>query len=94
MGLTRYEMETIINFNQEEDFAYVFTYQKSWQKHIEKRLGIKPCMDNGKGGREYKVDKHLISKPRMPRIGKKLSPERKQQMSDSLKRAREKARIP
>ncbi len=93
MGLTNYEMETIVNFNREEDFAYVFTYEKSWQKHIEKRLGIKPFMDNGKGGKEYKVDKHLISKPRVPRIGRKLTPERKKQMSDILKRARESARI-
>lgn len=88
--LSHYEQETIINFNKEEDFAYVFTYQEAWQKHIENKMGIKPCMVNGKGGKEYKVDKKLISKPRLPRIGKKLSPERREQMTEILKRAREK----
>ena len=30
--LTRYELETVINFNKEQDTAIVFTYEKSWQK--------------------------------------------------------------
>ena len=42
MGLSRYEKETIINFNQLEKDADVFTYELSWQKHIEQRLRIQP----------------------------------------------------
>ncbi len=65
--LTPYEQETIINFNKEEKIAYIFTYEKTWQKHLEKRLGLKPTMDNGFGGRGYQVDKKRIPKPRVPR---------------------------
>ena len=33
--LTNYEQETIINFNKAEDTAYIFTYEKTWQQHLE-----------------------------------------------------------
>jgi len=41
-NLTRYELETVINFNKQDDMAVVFTYEKLWQRHIEKRMGIQP----------------------------------------------------
>lgn len=85
MGLSRYEQETIINFNKAEDIAYVFTYEKTWQQHIERRLKIEPFLDNGKGGKEYKIPKSRISKPRAPRT---LSLEARQRLSDRLKKAR------
>jgi len=90
-NLTRYELETVINFNKEEDMAVVFTYEMTWQKFIEKRMGIKPYLDNGFGGKSYKVPKNRIRKPLAFRTGEKktLSPERRKQLTDSLKRARE-----
>ena len=33
--LTNYEQETIINFNNGEDKAHIFAYEKTWQKHLE-----------------------------------------------------------
>ncbi len=84
MGLSRYEQETIINFNKDEDMAYVFTYEKTWQGHIEQHLGIKPYDVNSFGGKWYKVPKNSISKPRAKRTGKALSPERKAQMRSGL----------
>jgi hypothetical protein len=83
MGLTNYEQATIINFNKEKDVAYVFTYEKRWQKHMENKLGIKPFMDNGKGGREYKVDKKRISMPRAP---KKMSDEARKKAGDRMRK--------
>ena len=65
--LTNYEQETIINFNKAEDVAYIFTYEKTWQKHLESKLGLKPLYDNGFGGRGYEVDKKRIKPPRAPR---------------------------
>ena len=65
--LTSYEQETIINFNKAEDIAYIFTYEKTWQKHLENKLGLKPLYDNGFGGREYTTDKKRIKPPRAPR---------------------------
>jgi len=73
--LSAYEQETIINFNKAEDVAYVFTYEKTWQKHLEGKLGLKPVMDDGFGGKEYQVPKNMIKPPRAPR-----------RLSDSAKR--------
>ncbi len=65
--LNSYEQETIINFNKAEDVASIFTYEKTWQKHLEDKLGLKPVMDNGFGGREYELPKSRIKPPRAPR---------------------------
>lgn len=67
-NLTAYELETVVNFNKTKDDAVIFTYEKSWQKHIEKRMGIKPFLDNDFGGKSYKVPKKLIRKPSVKRI--------------------------
>lgn len=79
--LTNYEQETIINFNKEEKIAYIFTYEKSWQKHLEKKLGLKPLYDNGFGGREYTIDKKRIKLPRAPR---RLSDSAKEKLAERL----------
>ena len=64
--LSTYEQETIINFNKAEDTASIFTYEKTWQKHLERKLGLKPVMDNGFGGKEYQIEKKRIRPPRAP----------------------------
>ncbi len=79
--LTNYEQETIINFNKAEDIADIFTYEKTWQKHLEKRLGLKPTMDNGYGGKEYQLDKRLVKPPRAPR---RLSNSAKKELAERL----------
>ena len=65
-ALSTYEQETIINFNKAGDIAHIFTYEKTWQKHLEKNLGLKPVMDNGFGGKEYQIKKQRIRPPRAP----------------------------
>ena len=60
------EQETIISFTKAEDIAHIFTYEKPWQKHLERKLGLKPIMDNGFGGREYEIAKKRIRPPRAP----------------------------
>ena len=79
--LTSYEQETIINFNKEEKIAYIFTYEKTWQKHLEKKLGLKPVMDNGFGGKEYELPKSRIKPPRAPR---RLSDSAKKKLAERL----------
>ncbi len=79
--LTNYEQETIINFTKGEDIAYIFTYEKTWQKHLEGRLGLKPLYDNGFGGREYELPKKMIKPPRAPR---KLSDSAKKKLAERL----------
>ena len=65
--LSKYEQETIINYNRAEDMANIFTYDMLLQRHIEKKLGINPISDNGFGGRDYKVPKDFIRRPSPPR---------------------------
>ena len=79
--LTNYEQETIINFNKEENIAYIFTYEKTWQKHLEGKLGLKPVIINSYGGREYELPKKMIKPPRAPR---KLSDSAKQKLAERL----------
>ena len=79
--LSNYEKETIINFNEGEDKANIFTYNKVWQRHLEKNLGLKPVMDNGYGGKEYEISKKRIKPPRAP---KRLSPEARAKIGKQL----------
>ena len=79
--LSAYEQEIIINFNKDEDVAHIFTYERTWQKHLEGRLGLKPVMDNGFGGREYELPKSRIKPPRAPR---RLSDSAKKKLAERL----------
>ncbi len=83
--LTAYEQETIINFNEGEAEASIFTYNKGWQKHLEGKLGLKPVKDNGFGGKEYELPKKMIKPPRAPR---KLSDSAKKELAERLHASR------
>ena len=85
--LSAYERETIITFNEAEAEASIFTYDRRWQQHLEKNLGIKPKFNNDYGGKEYKIDKKRISMPRTPR---RLSAETKARMAANLAQLRAK----
>lgn len=87
--LSNYEKETIINFNEAEEMASIFTYNKAWQRHLEKRLGLKPFMDNGYGGKEYEISKKRIKPPRALR---KLSPEARAKLRERIKKISKKQR--
>ncbi len=80
--LSSYEKETIINFNEAEPIAYIFTYNKTWQRHLEGKLGLKPTLDNGFGGRGYEIDKKRIKPPRAKR---QLSPETRAKLANRAK---------
>lgn len=83
--LTNEEKETLISFDETPGDAVIFTYSKAWQKHLEQKLGIKPAVENGHGGREYRVPKKLIRPPRAP---VKLSAERRQKLAEQLRKGR------
>jgi len=84
-ALATYEQETIINFNKAEDIASIFTYEKTWQKHLEGKLGLKLVTDNGFGGKEYELPKSRIKSPRAPR---RLSDSAKKKLAERLHRNR------
>jgi len=82
MPLANYERETIINFNEAEDTAYIFTYNKSWQRHLEQTLGLKPTNKNGFGGKDYELPKKWVKLPRGPR---QLSAETRAKLSNLMR---------
>ena len=82
MTLTGQERETIINFNEAEDTAYIFTYNARWIRHIES-LGIKCKKENSFGGKFYELPKSMI---KLPRGKKKLSEATKAKLSARMKK--------
>lgn len=87
--LSAYEQETTINFNKDEPIAHIFTYEKTWQKHIEQKLGIQPSEKNAHGARSYIIPKDRIRMPQ-PKKNYRLSPEKKREVAARLKKARAK----
>ena len=83
--LPRDERETIITFDEAGPEARIFTYNPAWQRHLEKKLGLTPTLNNGYGGREYRIDKKRIGMPRAPR---KLSADQRKKLGERLKMAR------
>jgi len=86
VGVTNYEKETIINFNEEEDIAYIYTHNTTWQAHLEGKLGLKPTATNRDNGREYELDKKRI---RMPQLKKKMSEETREKLRLRLRKMRD-----
>lgn len=89
MSLTKYEMETIINFNEEEQMAEVYTYNKSMKRKLEKYSKEKQeeCkmvkIGNDNNAVKYLVPKKWI-KIYPPRKTKSLTEEEKQKRIANL----------
>jgi len=79
------EKETLISFDETPADAVIFTYNRRWQAHLEGKLGLKPIMNNGFGGKEYQLPKGMIKLPRAPR---KLSDTAKRKLAERLHRNR------
>ena len=85
MQLSNEDKETVIRFDETPGKGVIFTYNKTWQSHLEKKLGLKPVWENGYGGKEYEIDKKRIPMPRAPR---KLSLEQRKKLGERLSKAR------
>lgn len=82
--LTRYEQETIFNYNQEERFATCFTHDKALIRRMDKLTENDTeviVVREGEGWKEYKLPKKYI-KVRQPR---KLSDEQRKNMADRMR---------
>lgn len=78
--LTNYEKETIINYNNEERTAQVFTYHRALQNKLNKLLGVNPdisALRRGDEWCEYIVPKSWI----------KVSPPRQVNYTDEQRAA-------
>ena len=81
-----FERETTINFNDGEDTCYIYTCNKKWQTHLEKKLGLVATQDNGFGGKFYEISKKRISLPRAPRKTKEISSEMRAKIGARLQK--------
>lgn len=84
--LSRYEQETIVNFNEEEPTATVYTYNKSFQRKLqvlsEKFLkDVRLIADDQHGGVTYIIPKKWI-KINPPRV---MSEDQRQRQAERLK---------
>ena len=91
MSLTAYERETIVNYNDGEDFATIYTASKFTMAKCEK-LGYKIIEKCTKGGEvvavTFKCPKNLISF-RKKREKKVLTEEQKKAFLDRMNAVRE-----
>lgn len=87
MNLTKYEQETIINYNNEEKTASIFTYDKSLIRKLDKRLAEMPDMRlirKDEDFAEYSLPKKWI-KVAFPR---QYSDEQRAEMAERMRAAR------
>lgn len=59
MSLSDYEKETLINFNEEEDTAIIYTCRKDWARTLE-QAGLVPYRIYGKSAKDFYVPKEWI----------------------------------
>ena len=79
-NLTNYERETIINYNNEDGTATVYTYHRALQNKLNKLLGSNPDISvirQGEEWVEYQVPKKWI----------KVSPPRQTNYTDEQRAA-------
>ena len=72
--LTPYEKETIIRFNEKDDVAEVFTYNRRLITKLDKICSETPLftyVSEHNGGRVYKCPKKYISVSKPPQRGSK-----------------------
>ncbi len=87
-NLTKYEQETIINYNNEERAASIFTYDKSLIRKLDKRLADHPdikVLRRVVDWAEYLLPKKWI-KVGFPR---QLSDEQRAEMANRMRAARD-----
>ena len=86
-NLTKDEQETIINYNNEEKSATIFTYDKSLIRKLDKKLPEYPdikVLRRGEDWAEYSLPKKWV-KVGFPR---QLSDEQRAEMGNRMRAAR------
>lgn len=78
--LTSYERETIINFNEEEKVASVYTYNKSLRNKLNKLLGVNQDIHVIRSSDE-------MSEFEVPKSWIKVSPPKQVNLSDEQRAA-------
>src|SRR5215510_14545923 len=87
----KHERETIINFNEEEPEAGLWTGSDSVYRRLIKRLGKTYLTEDGERHAVFKFPKELISLPRH-KAKRALSPDQRAQMASRMSRTRQNIR--
>lgn len=78
--LTSYERETIINFNEEEKIASVYTFNKALKNKLNKLVGVNPDIHVIRSSDE-------MSEFEVPKSWIKVSPPKQVNLSDEQRAA-------
>ena len=78
--LLNYEKETIINYNNEESIAQVFTYHRALQNKLNKLIGVNPDISVLRRGDEW--TEYIV-----PKTWIKVSPPRQVNYTDEQRTA-------
>ena len=89
MKLSKYEQETIINFNEEETVASIYTHNAKLKERLKMMAEKYPseCIfstENAWGGVTYKVSKKLIT-VRMPYSEERRKKDRERALAANLR---------
>ena len=78
--LSNYEKETVINYNNEESTAQVFTYHRALQNKLNKLIGVNPDISVLRRGDEW--TEYIV-----PKTWIKVSPPRQVNYTDEQRTA-------
>jgi hypothetical protein len=84
----RSERETIINFNEEDETASIWTASETVYRRLMKRLGRQYLTENGERHAVFTFPKELISLPRA-KVKRVLTEAQRAQMASRMSRTRE-----
>src|SRR3990172_6009947 len=91
--MTGLERETTINFNDEEDFAEISTFQMRWLTRLRKHKEAKFIKDIEMGsrviGKIYHIPKTCITLKMSKRPAREMTAEQRQASSDRFRKVRE-----
>ena len=83
MKLTKYEKETMLRYNMEEEILYVDTFDRTLIRYLEKELDLKPIHIDQSGERYYNLPLSWFRFPQKPR---NLKPETRQALADRMRK--------
>ena len=80
------ERETIVNFNEAENTASIYTNNRRWKNRLAK-MGYEPTEDDGEGGLTFEVPKSVIQLP-VARKSREYTDEEREAIAERLAKAR------
>lgn len=90
--LTKYEMETILSFNEEEDYATCYTHNKALQRKLDvlaKNSPVVSVVRECEGAKTYKLPKKFVKVSPPKQYSEKTREEMIQRARENLGKRKE-----